>query len=198
MSDPIRSFPQLSECSGSQYISQCFRVVELESYLRSSTPTLLFDLGPKISKGGQRFSPPGDHRGLYVSAELPTAGAEFADGSENWSKGHCTNHIVFHMEVKLSSVLDLTDAATRRVLKISKTTVQSAWQGFVELNGGVFPPTWRLGQEVFASKRFDGILFPSTKRMNGTCVLIFTERLVKGSTGVTILKQDGSEWERLP
>lgn len=197
MPDETRSFPQLDGCTGSPYECRCFRVVDLESYTGATTPTLLFDLGPKIS-GGQRFSPPDDHRGLYVSAELPTAGAEFADGSDNWIKGHCTHHVVFKMDVRLRSVLDLTDATVRRTLKISKATVQSAWEGFADLNGGEWPPTWNLGHEVSASGRFDGILFPSTKRNAGTCVLILTERLVKGTSGVSILKQNGSVWERLP
>lgn len=198
MSDPSRFFQQLDECTGSPYESRCFRVVDLESYITKPTPTLLFDLGPKISKGGQRFSPSGDYRGLYVSAELFTAGAEFADGAEDWIRGNCTKHVVFDMEVRLSSVLDLTDVPIRRTLKTSKAIIQSAWESFVELNGGEWPPTWNLGQEVFESGRFDGILFPSTKKGTGTCVLIFTERLVKGTTGVSILKQDGSVWERLP
>jgi RES domain-containing protein len=198
MSDETRSYPQLDHLTGSSYESRCFRVVDLESYTGAKSPTLLFDLGPKISKGGQRFSPPDDHRGLYVSAELPTAGAEFADGSDHWTKGDCTNHVVFNMDVRLCSVLDLTDARVRRTLKISKATVQSAWEGFADLNEGEWPPTWNLGHEVFASRRFDGILFPSTKRSTGTCLLILTERLVKGTSGVTILKQNGSAWERLP
>ena len=193
-----RFFPRLDGCIGALYECRCFRVVDLESYIKKPTPTLLFDLGPKISKGGQRFSPPGDHCGLYVSAELATAGAEFADGVEAWEEGERAKHVVFDMEVKLGSVLDLTQASVRRPLKISKEVCQSAWEGFADLNAGKWPPTWNLGQEVFASERFDGILFPSTKRGNGTCILIFTERLVKGSTGVTIYKQDGSVWERLP
>jgi len=191
-------FPTLRHCEGVPYACQCFRVVDLESYIAAETPTLLFDLGPKISKGGQRFSPPGDHRGLYVSAELPTAGAEYADGADRWAKGECGKHVVFNMEVRLRSVLDLTKGAVRRSLKISNPIVQSPWAGYSDLNGGKWPPTWDLGHEVFDSGRFDGILFPSTKKKGGTCLLVFTERLMKGRTGVTILKSDGTVWEELP
>jgi RES domain-containing protein len=102
------------------------------------------------------------------------------------------------MDVKLASILDLTDPPIRRHLQTKLSEVLSAWLGYAELNDGEWPPTWILGHEAYASERFDGILFPSTKNSSGTCLLIFTERLTAGKTHVSIRKQDGSEWERLP
>lgn len=198
MADLPRFRTELATCSCRSFSGRCFRIVELESYLRAASPTLLFDLGPKISRWGQRFSPPGDHRGLYVGAQRDTAGAEFAGGSKAWKMGDCAKHVTFDMEVKLQSVLDLTDAKVRRHLKTSKEEVQSAWEGFADLNGGAWPSTWTLGHEAFASGRVDGILFPSTKNSSGSCLLVFTERLVVGKSHVTILRADGSAWERLP
>lgn len=189
---------ELALCPGSTFTGKCFRVVDLETFLKNETPTLLFDLGPKIEKGGQRFSPPGDHRGLYVSAEAATAGAEFADGLKNWDLGRCSKHVTFDMDVCLASALDLTNPSVRRTLHTSKREIQSAWMGGRALNGGIQPPTWSLGHEAFASGRFDGILFPSTKNPNGACLLIFTERLLSGRTHVIIHKQNGTVWERLP
>jgi hypothetical protein len=61
---------QLVHCHTRPFAGKCFRVVELESFLKAKTPSLLFDLGPKISEQGGRFSPPDDHRGLYMSTEL--------------------------------------------------------------------------------------------------------------------------------
>ncbi len=198
MSDHPRFRSELAGCAALPYKRKCFRVVGLEAYSKKKDPELLFDLGPKISKGGQRFSPPDDHRGLYVSAELETAGSEFADGYDAWKRGECAKHVTFDMQVVLASVLDLTDPAIRRLLKTSKKEIQSAWEGYADLHGGVWPPTWSLGHETFASGRFDGILFPSTKFSRGTCLLVFTERLVRGKTGVVIHREDGSIWERLP
>jgi len=80
----------------------------------------------------------------------------------------------------------------------SKREVQSPWEGYAALNGGFWPPTWTLGHEAFASARVDGILFPSTKNPAGICLLIFTGRLVADATHVTVHKQDGTVWERLP
>jgi RES domain-containing protein len=189
---------ELATCPGRAFSGKCFRVVDLETFLKNETPTLLFDLGPKIGKGGQRFSPPGDHRGLYVSAQLATAGAEYTDGLKNWNQGKCRKHVTFDMLVRLSSVLDLTNPSIRRAIRSSKREIQSAWIGGASLNGGIQPPTWSLGHEAFASGRFDGILFPSIKHPKGTCLLIFTERLVLGIADVVIHKQNGSIWERLP
>lgn len=185
----------LERTSPVAYARKCFRVVELQTYQAAKNPELLFDLGPK--QYGQRFSPPGDHRGLYVSAGLQTAGAEFAGNLPAWLVGSCSKHVTFDMEVKLSAVLDLTSASIRRALKITKADVQSVWEGFIALND-VWPVTWMLGHDAFASKRFDGILYPSTKNRSGTCVLVFTERLIPGKSHVMIHKQDGSVWERLP
>jgi len=189
---------QLARCPCRTFSGKCFRVVHLEELLSAKTPKLLFDLGPKISKGGQRFSPPDAHCGLYVSTEHATAGAEFADGLKPWNKQPPGKHAAFDMDVSLVSVLDLTAATIRRFLKTSKPEVQSPWEGYAALNGGIWPPTWTLGHAAFVSRRFDGILFPSTKNPSGTCLLIFTQRLVAGSSHVTIHKQDSSIWERLP
>lgn len=189
---------ELAACPVAPFAARCFRVVELEAYAKAPTPTLLFDLGPKIAKGGQRFSPPNDHRGLCVSTELITAGSEFSGGRSKWEAGDCAKHVTFDMAVALESVLDLTSAPVRRILHTSKKELLSNWEGFAVLNGGRFPPTWTLGQAAFASGRFDGIRFPSNRNPSGTCLLIFTERLVAGRTHVVINRQDGSLWERLP
>jgi len=137
MPGTLRFQAELPHAAARAFSGNCFRVVDLEAFLRTKTPSLLFDLGPKIARNGQRFSPPNEHRGLYVSTELITAGSEFADGKAAWIAGDCAKHATFNMDVKLASVLDLTDAAVRRILKISKAEVQSAWLGFADLNGGI-------------------------------------------------------------
>jgi hypothetical protein len=198
MSSDGRFHSAVKTAQSKPFRGNCYRVFELEAYEENSDAKLLFDLGPKISKGGQRFSPPGKHRGLYV-ADLPvTAGAEFADGIANWENGNCPNSVTVKIAVQLKNVLNLCDASTRRHLGISLSEVKSAWEGYAELNGGAWPPTWKLGNKVFLSKHFDGIRFPSVKYPRGSCLLVFTERLIKGETFVAILKKDGSKWERLP
>ena len=200
MPDLPRFNAALAACSGVKLTATCFRIVPLSDLLKTgTTPTLLFDLGPKISRGGQRFSPPDDHRGLYVSQEAETAGAEFAHGTQAWQAGACTDFVRFSIEVKLGSVLDLTSADVRRTLKTSIKELHSPWEEYAANNGGAWPATWQLGHEAFASGKFDGIRFPSYRRPSaGSCLLVFTERLVAGSSHVTVHKQDGTVWERLP
>ena len=130
-----------SACSSRSFSNVCFRVVELESYINAPTPSLLFDLGPKISRGGQRFSPPGDHCGLCVSTEPLTAGAEFAGNKKAWMAGRCPKHVVFDMSVELTAILDLTYLPVRRILKISQAQILTPWNGYSILNGGAWPVT---------------------------------------------------------
>lgn len=200
MPAPSRFQAALADCPGIPLAVRCFRVVALSDLLKTgTTPTLLFDLGPRVSRGGQRFSPPDDHRGLYVSQEANTAGAEFAHGWQAWKSGTSADHARFGIEVKLASVLDLTSAAIRRTLKTSIKELHSPWEEYAANHGGAWPATWQLGHEAFASGRFDAIRFLSYRRpAAGTCLLIFTERLVAGSNHVIMHRADGSIWERLP
>lgn len=193
-----RFHSELKDAPVIPFQGECFRVFELEAYLTEKDPRLLFDLGPKISRGGQRFSPPDDHCGLYVATKLVTAGSEFADGKSNWENGPQGCHVTIKISAKLKRVLDLRSAAVLRHLKTTSSEVKSAWEGFADLNGGQWPPTWNLGHEAFASGRFDGVLFPSVKDPTGTCLLIFTERLIAGETEVIIYRKNGTEWEKLP
>lgn len=177
----------------------CHRIVALHAYEAGSPQRLLYDLGPKLSRSGQRFSPPGDHAGLYVAVERLTAGAEFAGSVAGWNEsGGGTASVVFKLEVKLQNVLNLADTAVLETLGITLGDVQGAWEGFAALFGKD-PFTWELGRAVFKSGRFDGILFPSTKnKPDGLCLLVFTERLMKGKSGVALLHEDGSVREQLP
>lgn len=187
---------ELAAIRGRPFADRCFRVVALESFLSARNPILLFDLGPRIA--GQRFSPPDEHRGLYVSTGLETAGSEFAGGQSAWVRGDCTKHIVFDIEVNLNAMLDLPDAAIRKRLRTTKKEMKSAWLGYAEINDGAWPPTWLLGHAVFTDGRFDGLLYPSTKHPTGICLLVFTERLVPGKSHVIIYRNDRTVWERLP
>lgn len=184
---PVRSFEET-----------CHRIVSLSAYEAANPRRLLYDLGPKLSQSGQRFSPPGDHAGLYVAVERLTAGAEITGSSEAWNQSGGVNSVVFKMDVKLTRVLDLTDAKILDALGITAKEVLGPWDGYAAMFGKE-PLTWELGRAVFASGRFDAILFPSVKNPPaGRCLLIFTERLAKGVTEVVLFSDDGSVRERLP
>ncbi|MCX6848584.1 MAG: RES family NAD+ phosphorylase [Verrucomicrobia bacterium] len=176
----------------------CHRIVSLSAYEAAHPRRLLYDLGPKLSASGQRFSPPGNHAGLYVAVERLTAGAEITGSVEAWNTSGGGTTVVFKVDVKLERVLDLTDASVLLALDLTPAEVQCAWEGQMALYG-TEPVTWMLGRAAFASARFDGILYPSKRNYpDGRCVLIFTERLVKGSSGVVLFSDDGSVREVMP
>lgn len=184
---PVRAFEET-----------CHRIVSLQAYEAANPKRLLYDLGPKQSASGQRFSPPGDHAGLYVAVERLTAGAEFTGSVAAWNQSGGGTSVVFKVDVKLERVLDLTDNSVLAALGLTPADVQSAWEGYLALFG-MEPVTWELGRAVFSSGRFDGILFPSKKNPpDGRCLLVFTERLTKGSTEVVLFSDDGSVRERVP
>ena len=188
----------LQKAASRTFEETCHRIVSLQAYEEANPRRLLYDLGPKLSASGQRFSAPGDHAGLYVAVERLTAGAEITGSVEEWNQSGGGTTVVFKVDVKLERVLDLTDASSLKILGLTPADVQSAWEGYLALFAKE-PITWTLGRAVFASGRFDGILFPSKKNPpNGRCLLIFTERLVKGSTEVVLFSDDGSVRERLP
>jgi RES domain-containing protein len=188
----------LQKIPGRSFEETCHRIVSLQAYEAANPKRLLYDLGPKLSASGQRFSPPGDHAGLYVAVERLTAGAESAGSVEEWNQSGGGTTVVFKVDVKLEHVLDLTDARVLKALGLTPAEVQSAWEGYHALFG-TDPVTWILGRAVFASGRFDGILFPSKKNSPaGRCLLIFTERLAKGTAEVVLFSDSGDLRERLP
>lgn len=193
---PQRDFQDaLQRVKAARFTGTCFRVVALESYQKSPTPRLLYDQGPKSQ--GQRFSPPKDHSGLYVSTELETAGSEYAGSKRKWLRGDVPPSVTFPMEVKLKRILDLTSATVRQCLKITKAEVLSAWLGY-ELEHGKWPITWSLGSHAFKSGKFDAIRYPSVRNPGGSCLLIFTERLADLESEVTIFREDRTVWEKRP
>ncbi len=188
----------LRKIPGGIFEETCHRIVSLQAYEAANPKRLLYDLGPKLSASGQRFSPPGDHAGLYVAVERLTAGAEFTGSVEEWNRSGGGTTVVFKVDVKLQRVLDLTDATVLHALRLTPAEVQSAWEGYHALFG-TDPVTWILGRAVFASGRFDGILFPSKRNSpEGRCLLVFTEALAKGTAEVVLFSDDGSVRERLP
>ncbi len=198
MADKTRFDDALEKVPVKSFEETCHRIVSLAAYEAGSPRKLLYDLGPKLSADGQRFSPPGDHAGLYVAVERVTAGAELTGSVAAWNQDGGGNSVVFKVDVKLERVLDLTDVNVLALLGITSTEVQSPWEGHLALFGKE-PVTWELGRAVFASGCFDGILFPSKKNPpDGRCLLVFTERLIKGKTEVVLFTDDGSIRERVP
>lgn len=162
-----------------------YRVVNYSQFSGSMTPSFLYNFGPRLSESGTRFTPPKGPKGLYLAGSQQTAGAEYADGLDRWLAGFSGQHLSFSVTYSLKKVLDLTSADVRKVLKIRKRDLAAAWLGAHTLPPDAWPVTWILGQNAFELD-FDAIRFHSTKDPAGTCLLIFTERLIPGRTFVHI------------
>lgn len=136
----------LQKLPGRSFEETCHRIVSLQAYEAANPKRLLYDLGPKLSASGQRFSPPGDHAGLYVAVERLTAGAESAGSVEEWNQSGGGTTVVFKVDVKLEHVLDLTDARVLKALGLTPAEVHSAWEGYHALLARTLSPGFSAGQ----------------------------------------------------
>jgi RES domain-containing protein len=83
------------------------------------------------------------------------------------------------MHVKLSNVLDLTDGAVRRQLRISqRRMVATDWRK--QISRGLVPLTHLLGQAAF-DVGFEAHLVASATGYSGTNIAIFPENKLRGS-----------------
>ncbi len=172
---------RLHRARGAALSGTGYRVVSHSQFSGTTSPSFLYDLGPSLSETGTRFTPPKGPRGLYLAGSHQTAGAEYADGILRWQAGFPGQHLIFSVTYSLKNVLDLTVADFRKTLLLRKRDLAAAWLGAHELPPDEWPVTWMLGQTAF-DLGFDAIRFHSTKDPKGTCLLIFTDRLVSGST----------------
>ena len=83
------------------------------------------------------------------------------------------------IDVQVSSIIDLTDGATRQRLKISESRMLDAdWRK--DVSRGLVPLTHRLGKAAFDAE-FEGLMVHSATGVEGTNLVIFPQKLRKGS-----------------
>jgi RES domain-containing protein len=156
------------------------RLVDFEAYTSAPTPRLLFDEGPQ--EYGQRYTPIGGPRAIYGAEGTDLAEAELTGkGLSSLRPNRGATRIQLHLEVTCQAVLDLGDAAVRRVLKTSLEELRLPWRGVLGRTGSM-PPTWEIGRAAFDSGRFEGIRYPSAQVDRRYCLVLFTEHLAKGSS----------------
>jgi len=190
-------FPEISEklktLEGEPWQGILTRYVDFEAYMGPSGGRLLYDEGPP--RRGQRYTPIKGAKGLYLAEGIPTAVAEYTqEGLKALNPKRAATRLHLDAEVKLTSILNLGDAAIRRALKTSIEELKEPWQFVFEMTG-IWPVTWQLGDAVFSSGRFDGIRFPSSKADRHYCHLVFSERL--GPDSFVRAKGPTGKWESL-
>ena len=130
---------------------------------------LLTGVGSKQSGG--RWNPPGLFRAVYLSLGVDTAVAEFLGQFAHYGlqAAELTPFVVAGVEVRLSRVLDLSSAATRRKLRLTLVELQQDdWRAAQD--AGDESLTQAVGRIAFEAE-FDGLLVPSVSKRGETNVV---------------------------
>ena len=133
---------------------------------------------------GTRYVAPGGPELLHVALDADTAHRELNGvffnhaatplGAQQVREGllRPLPSVILGIHIDVAHVLDLTQTATRRHFGIrSRAEILGRW--WREPNA----PTQLLGTAVFASNRFQGILYPSARNSGHACLILFRQRL---------------------
>ncbi|CAN5550677.1 hypothetical protein BH11CYA1_BH11CYA1_44020 [soil metagenome] len=159
-----------------------FRCVELIALIGDGTRTVqsLFDLGPRLS--GQRYTPVGGARALYVSEHPSTSYIEatgmFASVAA-LAQQNAPAEVQLQFRTRLESILDITLPGNQALLDTNSTELALSWQWQMAMGKTV--PTQILGELAFTSGKFQAIRFPSSRNAEAINLVIFTERVVAPS-----------------
>lgn len=182
-----------------QWNQTLYRAVDLEAlygfHQITPYPTIrpLYSLGAPAT--GARFTPRGGPSSLYMAEDNATALDEATLTLATPNPNLHTPKVVFSAKITLAAFLDLTQLPVQTMLGTSLAELSKSWR--LPSSSGSLPATQLLGQAVFDSGRYSAIRFPSTKRANGNCFVIFTDRLSPPSF-VEIYDPNGNLKERIP
>jgi len=158
------------------------------------TPRPLFNLGSP--RAGARYTPRGGAPSVYLAADMDTAMREVTQIAAPKTLAPALPPgalVTYSAKVRLDQVLDLTDAAIRKVLDTSLAELAEPWR---YRKDGRKPPTHRLGAAAVNSGRIEAIRFRSTKGA-GDCFVIFTDAL-RAPSFIEVDDPDGKLVERMP
>lgn len=142
--------------------------------LRYLTPTPLSGVGAKLT--GARFTPKDPVNGfdtLYLAEDPYTAFVEFhheplalaRDLDDDFAvRLAVTATVSPHTILDANRVLDVTRREVRLALGTSLVELAAPWRA---IPGPGLPPTQRLGREVYRSRRFQAIRYPSVRNPGG-------------------------------
>jgi RES domain-containing protein len=171
-----------------------YRVVRFEYLQKVKVANLhpervLYGLGSVTT--GARFTRIGGPSSIYIAEDKMTAEAEANNGLPEplppWG--------TFAIRMRLSSVLDLTDAAVQVQLQTNCIELAAQWRA--PQARGLYVPTQALGAAAFYSGRFQAIRYPSVANPTGTCLVVFAAR-VKAPDHIEVHDPSGTVAERLP
>jgi RES domain-containing protein len=160
--------------------------------LRIVTPTFLL-----TTTKAYRYTPP-DLAALYLGEGEDVAAAEVKQhpGLTGFARKPTPPHTVYHVEVKLSAVLDVTTEEAQSKLGTDLVELTAPWR-----LKSPCAPTQQLGGAAFADSRFEAIRYPCAPLhlvgQSGASLVIFRDRLQSGSS-VKIYDPNGTWSETWP
>ena len=140
-------------------------------------PQPLWGGGAKIA--GARFTPKGGFDSIYLASDPITAMHEVQ--ALVMLPGvpvplRTPPSVVVTVDGIVSHVLDLTDSATLKTLGTNPQEMTGVW--VMAAN----PPTQALARAAYATGRFAGIRYASSKHPGGTNLVVFPDRLTASET----------------
>jgi RES domain-containing protein len=183
-----------------------YRAVDLEAlfgFHRSvpyQQPLPLFSEGAR--QRGARYTPRGGPASLYLALDPQTAYAEANRvHTRAWMNVQTGGApalpptVLISVQIRLQTVLDLTDTGIRKVLQTSTAELLRPWR--LAMGRGIPVATQLLGQAVFDSGRYQALWYPSAQSTGAHCLVVFPERLAPPAYVETI-DRHGNLPHRLP
>lgn len=131
---------------------------------------------------GGRFNRKGNPA-LYLSLEPETAVAEFAQSSPIFGPGTLACY-----RLVLTHVVDFSGGYAPHWDSLWQSW-DCEWKRLAYMEG-IEPPSWVIA-DLAQSQNASGILFPSTKRVGGTNLVIYPESVLVGQDEIMVHDPDG-------
>jgi RES domain-containing protein len=119
---------------------------------------------------------------LYL-AETPNValcefGAVYGPPNQHIANPRKSKVTILDVEVRLQAIADLTDPSQQDLLDVSVMELTGNWD---ELYPHKDAPTQRLGMALYATKRLEGFLVISAQMPYHKNLIVFPQKLIKGS-----------------
>ncbi len=159
-----------------------FRCVELAALIGDGSRPIqpLYDLGPRQS--GQRYTPIGGARALYVAEHFCTSYIETTGMFSSVAaiaQQPAPAEVTLQFRVALEAILDITIAANQAILSTNDIELKRSWEWQMAMGQRV--PTQILGEAALNCGKFQALRFSSAKVTGEANLVIWTERVVAPS-----------------
>jgi RES domain-containing protein len=148
--------------------------------------------GAGAAANGGRFNRPGAHA-LYLATDVATAQAEYAQGALWADPG---THCVYAVRAK--GVVDFSEGFVPGRWDAIWAEADCDWKWIARVEQRD-PPSWLIGDMLLAAGA-PGLLYPSTKRKGGICLVLLLDMLARSGGSAHVhdpkrrLPRDARSW----